>query len=31
MMISIINDYSLFESYDNEIIQMLPVELGKKI
>jgi hypothetical protein len=31
MMISIINNYSLFESQDNEIIQMLPVKLYKKI
>ena len=31
LLISLINDYSLFEDTDNEIIQMLSKKLGKKI
>jgi hypothetical protein len=31
MMISLISEDSLFESHDNEIIQMLSVKLDKKI
>jgi len=31
LLISLINDYSLFGATDSEIIQMLSEELGKKI
>jgi hypothetical protein len=31
LLISLINDYSLFGAHDDEIIQMLSVKLGKKI
>jgi hypothetical protein len=31
LLISLINDYSLFGAIDHEIIQMLSVKLGKKI
>ncbi len=31
IMISLINDYSLFGGTDSEIIQMLSVKIGKKI
>jgi hypothetical protein len=31
MMISLINDYSLFGATDSEIIQMLSIKIGKKI
>jgi hypothetical protein len=30
-LISLINDYSLFEATDSEIIQMLSFKIGKKI
>ena len=31
LLISLINDYSLFGAHDNEIIQMLSKKIGKKI
>jgi hypothetical protein len=31
LLISLINDYSLFGDYDNEIIQMIFKKIGKKI
>jgi hypothetical protein len=31
LLISLINDYSLFGATDSEIIQMLSTKLGKKI
>ena len=31
LLISLINDYSLFGATDNEIIQMLSTKIGKKI
>jgi hypothetical protein len=31
LLISLINDYSLFGTHDNEIIKMLSEKIGKKI
>jgi hypothetical protein len=31
LLISLINDYSLFGTHDNEVIQMLSEKIGKKI
>ena len=31
MLVSLINDYSMFGAHDNEVIQMLSKKIGKKI